>query len=139
MSEQTAVEWLKRQDETIEFSKLGEQVAKFLDKLWGLHHLNKTSLFKVDWSNDMWVDVVIDKTLCTVDNNDLTRLVVIAHNMLLRIELKGTGPGYIKLTFHQRTTRSLEEGRYWQWCPTIKDHVKRINKNYKSAKEQPNE
>ncbi len=138
MPRQTGPEWLKYQDKTIKFSELGEQVAEFLDVIWGLHHLNKTSLFKVKWHNETWVEVVIDKTMATVDNNDLTRLVVIAHNMMLRVELKGVGPGYLKLTFHQRTLRTLEEGRYWDWCPTIENHVNRINK-FHEVKEQNNE
>lgn len=121
-----AVEWLKYRYKGA-FSELGKDVAWFLDKVFGLHHINRTSLSKVIWSNDTWVDVVIDKPLSTVDNADLTRLVVIAHQMMLRIELRGVGPGYVKLTFHKRVSRDKADGIYY-WCPDIYEHVDMITK-----------
>jgi hypothetical protein len=126
-----AVDWLKRQYK-IEISELGANVAEFLDKMWGIHNCNRTSLSKVDWSNDTWIEVVIGKIMSTVDNNDLTRLVVIAHQMMLRIELKGVGPGYIKLQFHQRTRRENNDGTFWRWCPHIEDHVEMIAKHHQA-------
>lgn len=126
----SAVDWLKRQYKNVEFSELGIAVATFLDKMWGVHNLNRTSLTKVDWSNDTWIEIVIGKLMSTVDNNDLTRLVIIAHDMMLRVEIVGVGPGYIKFQFHQRTSRQLVEGKYWAWCPTIEDHVQRLRKSH---------
>lgn len=126
----SAVDWIKRQYKDVVLSELGTMVVQFLDKMWGIHNCNKTSLGKVDWGNNTWIEVVIDKMMSTVDNNDLTRLVVIAHNMMLRVEMTGIGPGYVKLQFHQRSLRNLEMGRYWDWCPSIEDHIARINKMY---------
>lgn len=107
------------------FSDLGANVALLLDRMWGLHNINKTSLKKVHWANDVWIDFTCNKPLSTVDSNDLTRLIVIAHEMMLRIELRGLGPGYIRLTFHQRKSRDKSEG-FFAWCPTIEDHVNLI-------------
>ena len=133
-SKQDAVAWLKYRYSG-EFSELGITVAWFLDKMWRLHNINSTSLSKVDWSNDTWIEITCDKPLATVDNSDLTRLVVIAHQMMLRIELRGIGPGYIKLKFHQRTGRNLEKVDFNQWCPTIEDHVQAITQYHPTVEE----
>ena len=118
-----AVEWLSYQYKG-EFSPLGKTVAALLDQMWGLHNINRTSLGKVDWSNDYWIEITCDKPMGTVDNNDLTRIVVYCHQLMLRLDIAGLGPGYIKLIFHQRASR--ERDKYWNWCPTIEDHVKLI-------------
>lgn len=106
-----------------EFSELGANVALFLDRWQGLHHLNNTSLKKVDWSNETWIEFTYDLSMATVDNGDLTSLVVLAHAMMLRIDLRGIGPGYVKLMFHQRTSRDRADGING-WCPTIEEHVR---------------
>lgn len=125
---QKAVDWLKHEYKG-EISELGGNVAWFLDKMWGLHNLNRSSRRKVDWSNGTWIEIVIDKPLSTVDSAGLTRLVVIAHQMMLRVDLRGCGPGYVKLMFHQRTSRNREDG-FYRWCPDIYDHVDMIARHH---------
>lgn len=107
------------------FSELGKDVDWFLDTMWGLHNLNRTSLSKIDWENDTWICFTYNHYLSTFDGNDLTRLVVIAHQRMLRVSLKGVGPGYIQLMFHKRTTRT---GNIYEKCPDILEHVNEIIK-----------
>lgn len=108
-----------------EFSELGKTVAYFLDEMWGLHHLSNTSLKKMDWSDDNSINIIYGNSMSTVDHNDLTRLVVIAHQMMLRVSLRGVGPGYVELMFHQRTNRNREDG-FANHCPEIYEHVSEI-------------
>ena len=104
-----------------EMSPLGEAVADLLGRVFrGIYHLNTTSLNKVDWSNDYWIEFTIDRGLSTVDFNDLTALVVYGHDQMIRIELTGTGPRYMKMLFHQRKTRT---GSMSKRYPTIEDHI----------------
>lgn len=123
-----ALNWLRYEFKG-HISELGGNVAWFLDTMWGLHNLNSTSRRKVDWSNDTWIEIVIDKPLCTVDSDGLTRLVVIAHQRMLRVEIHGCGPGYIKLVFHQRTSRNRADGLS-RWCPDIHEHVDMITAHH---------
>jgi hypothetical protein len=130
-----AVDWLRHEYKG-EFSELGKNVAWLLDKMWGLHNLNSTSRRKVDWWNDTWIELVIDKILSTIDNDDLTRLVVIAHQLMLRVEMKGVGPGYIRLMFHQRTSRQRGNG-FYRWCPDIQEHVEMIIRYHPAIDRDP--
>lgn len=128
-----AVKWLHHLYKG-EFSELGKTVAWFLDEMWGLHHINRTSLKKVGWNNVPWIEVVFDRSMSTVDNDDLTRLVVIAHQMMLRVNLQGVGPGYVKLAFHQRTCRDTNNG-IAKYCPGIHEHVNEIAKWHPSVEQ----
>jgi len=124
-----SIEWLQRITTKSDFSDLGGKVAYFLDTLFGLHHLSTTSLKKVDWNNKNHTEFVYHRSLATVDDNDLTRLVVIAHQMMLRVSIEGIGPGYLRIMFHESTSRNREDGIF-KWCPTAIDHVKMIAKYY---------
>lgn len=121
-----AAQWLRFLTKA-EFSELGKEVAFFLDEMWGLHNLKSTSLKKVDWANNTWITFVYFGSLSTVDSDHLTRLVVLAHQRMLRLSLRGIGPGYIEFMFHQRTTRT---GQFSQRCPDIFDHVQEIVKHH---------
>ena len=138
MAYSTATEWLNAQYKGVKISPLGEKVALFLDKIWGIHNLNRTSLGKVNWSNDTWIEIVINEVLATVDNNYLTHLVFLAHHMMLRVELRGCGPGYIMFQFHQRAKRDRANSEFWEWCPTIEEHIRIMRTRYPKAEEVTN-
>lgn len=130
MNEDTEITWLRKAiSYSGEISDLGKEVARFLDRLWGLHHLPVNSLRKTNWSDPHYIAMVYDGRLATVDGDDLTSLVVLAHLMMLRVELRGCGPGYTQIVFHRRQSRDRAAG-YSQWCPTIEDHVESIVSRY---------
>ena len=120
-------EWLKRQVDC-NISKLGKSVADFLgDVFKGLYHLPMSSLKKVDWANQYCIEYTYYGYLETVDFNLLTVLVVLAHDRMIRVQMQGIGPGYMRMTFHQRITR---EGSITERYPTIEDHVEIIRGHY---------
>jgi len=105
-------------------SPLGEVVANLLGRVVrGIYHLKTSSLKKVDWANPHWIEFVWYGDMATVDFNNLTMLVVLAHDETIRVNLQGCGPGYMKMLFHQRKTRT---GSISERCPTIEDHIAQI-------------
>ena len=121
-------DWIKSSLKITEMSPLGEAVADLLGQVYlGIYHLPTSSLRKVDWMNDTWVSIAILGPLCTVDGNGLTRLVVLAHDRLIRVEIDGAAPNYLRLTFHQRKSR---EGRLYDRCPTMVNHINLIWDHY---------
>ena len=120
--------WINRQID-YDMSDLGKAVADLLgDVFKGIYHLNWTSLKKVKWDDKYCIEFSYYGDLTTVDFNHLTILVVLAHDRMIRVNLMGIGPGYIKMQFHQRKKR---DGCMSERYPTIEDHVKLIREHYK--------
>lgn len=118
--------WLKKAYKLESMSPLGEAVADLLDDVfWGIYHVN-SHLHKTDWTNDHFIDVVLNKELHTFDYDHLTRLVVLCHDRLLRMEITGRAPNFLTLTFHQRKVR---EGRMFDRMPTMEDHIEIIRRS----------
>lgn len=109
------------------FSETGRRTAVLLQRVFrGLYHLNSTSLAKVDWSG--WgVEFVYDTELATVDWDQLTLMVILAHQMQLRMTIKGAAPGYLRLTFSLRTER---EGSIMESCSRIEEVVSRYTADF---------
>ena len=86
-------------------SDLGKDVADLLgDWQRGIYHLNYTELYKVQWENKLWMEITIySPRMSTFDFDDLTRLVFLAHERAIRIELEPATHHYMKLIFHKRT------------------------------------
>ena len=101
-------DWLIRQryadSETI--SELGMLVAGLLNEWYrGIYHAPDWKHLKAaQWSNPDWIDVRHYGTLSSVDYDDLTRLVFLAHDFGLRIELSAVGgrPKLLNLAFSNR-------------------------------------
>ena len=110
-------------------SELGKLAADVLgDAFLGIYHLNRTSLKKVDWNNEQQISVTFCGELATVDANELTRLVILCHDRMLRLSVQGAAPNYLRLVFHKRTVR--KGGEFWQRCPKLDDHIQVIRDAY---------
>lgn len=98
-------------------SALGFVVAEVCYALvGGLHNWpTRRSLKRVDWTNAHYMEIVYGGPLSTFDFDNLTRLVFLAHDHALRVELSGAAPGAIRLRFHQRR----REGEIFERHPTI--------------------
>ena len=59
----------------------------------------------------------------TFDFDGLTRAVVLAHDEMIRMEIRPSGPGMLQFVFHKRHTR---EGRMSKRHPTIEDAIEKI-------------
>jgi len=121
-------DWIRKSLGVKDISPLGEAVADLVGQVFlGIYHLPTAALKKVEWDDDYIIRLVIGKSLCTVDNNELTRLVVLAHDRLIRVDIEGAAPRYLRLIFHQRTAR---EGSLTERCPTMEEHIKVIRRHY---------
>jgi len=105
----------------VEMSELGKSVANLLGRTFaGIYHLSHKALGRVDWTDAYCVEFVFDGELSTFDFSHLTALVVFAHDEKIRVSIRGCGPGYLKMMFHQRNSRT---GGVSERYPTIEDHI----------------
>ena len=123
-----------RKKTSTEISPLGMSVADVLGLVWrGIYHLDSNLLMKTDWSDNRMIEVRIHGgDLATHDFNELTQLVVVAHDMCLRMSVYPNGPRGMKLSFWQRDGRYRFDERegYSTRMPTIEDHIAEIRKQY---------
>lgn len=106
-----------------QLSPIAYQALYILSRLYaGLHHCPDVlhRVKKGVWSNPHWFECTIDCELATWDFSKLTLLVILAHDMCVRVSIKGCGPRCMKLMFHPRKGR---EGRMSERHPTIEQAI----------------
>lgn len=108
----------------VQCSAFGERVAALLSA-WvdGLHHVPDSQLRKADWANEHWIQLAWYGPLSTFDGDELTRLVVLAHDRCVRVELRPCNGRYVYLGFSPRAGR---EGSIFERHPTIEDALARV-------------
>jgi hypothetical protein len=85
-------------------SPLGVRVADLLGYLfYGIYHLDGGALSKVEWDNERYMSINLRcGDMATFDNDDLTRLVFLAHQFCLRCSVEAATIGMLRLRFHPR-------------------------------------
>lgn len=85
----------------------------------GYHHLNK-----VKECGPRGVETNVYAGISTFDDNLLTRIVLVAHQMGVRIEIGSSGPGRVKLMAHARYTSDDKNSglEFWDRHPSL-DHL----------------
>lgn len=110
-------------------SPLGHAVADVLGVVYrGIYHLQPAAIDACDWSSIYRVRIAVLSDLCTYDGDELTRLVVLCHDMLLRLEVAPAGPQRLGLSFFQRARRTA--GSIGERMPTLEDHAAMIRRDY---------
>ena len=74
-------------------------------------------------SGKLYYEVNVPHGLSTCDFDILTRLVIGCHQVCVRMEICASGPGLLKLRFHDRTARG---GLIWDCHPTMETAVKQL-------------
>ena len=115
-------------------SEVGLRVAALLDEWHGLHHFDERSMKKIDWSNPMFVLLTLDHhtspgQLATYDFSGLTKLVFLAHDHCIRVDLMPCNGSYLKLMFHPRQ----REGSMPQRHPMLEEAVASWRKNHPAS------
>jgi len=119
----SGAEWIKKSLRK-DMSPLGEAVANLLGRIYlGIYHLSSQALNRVNWSDTYCIEYTHYGDLSTVDFGNLTALVVFAHDKMIRVSIRGCGPGYLRMQFHQRNSRT---GRLSERYPTIEDHIEKL-------------
>lgn len=103
-------------------SEFGKLVADILGQAFlGIYHIERR-LRNVDWSDDRYIRVPYHGGLATTDGNELTRLVLLAHDSCVRFEIEPCNMQYVYLTFTPRKrAESMMENH-----PTMEEHVAKI-------------
>ena len=88
-----------------EVSENGSRVAELINWwLRGIYHA-QSDVLRADWSGD-FVELIYyarGGQLATYDADDLTRLVVGAHDAAIRVSIEACNPQYLRLWFHPRS------------------------------------
>lgn len=98
---------------------------RVLDRTFrGIYHLPNYD--RIDWSDPNVVEVNIGRDLSTFDFDELTRLVIAAHDECVRAELSACNMQYMKLRL---TRRGVREGEFWHRHPTIERAIEAYRGN----------
>jgi hypothetical protein len=99
-----------------EMSEFGEEVADLLGDLFlGIYHIER-DVWRADWSTPGHISLTIrGNSWATWDGENLTRLVVLAHDRCIRVEMEAAAPRTMRLTFSPRE----REGPIWKRHPTL--------------------
>ena len=106
--------WLRSAGKTV--CPEAARVADLVD--WWLHGIyhEQDAMLRTDWTNSLYVAVKITgESFATTDFDDLTRLVVGAHDAAIRVSIECRGMKTMQLLFHPRT----REGSRSHSHPTI--------------------
>jgi len=115
-----------------QISPLGESVADLLGLVWrGLYHLDSRAIERTDWSDERRIAVRVSGELATWDYDELTQLVVVSHDMHLRLSIAPRGKS-TELLFTQRegTFSYREREGFASKMPQLDDHVIAIRSLY---------
>lgn len=116
-----AVEFVKRATGAT-CSELGQRVAFVLDQVYeGLHHIPASSVGMAAWDDAYRISVIVPDGMATFDDSKLTGLVVLCHDELLRLEIRGSGVGRLVLWF---TPRRIRSGSRFERHPTIETQIR---------------
>lgn len=131
----SGAEWIKAAFKIENMSPLGATVADLLGDAWcGIYHLETKDLKAVDWANNQYIEFVLrDKPLATFDSGELTRLVFLAHDYAIRVNVEAKHRRQLLLTFHQRK----REGGIWERHPTIESALELWRKYHQFEQAEP--
>jgi hypothetical protein len=101
-------------------SDVGLRVAKLLDEWDGLHHFDQAMMKKVEWTNTHFIAIKLGGGLASFDFNNLTRLIFLAHDHCIRVEIAPLTFKVLRVLFHPRHKR---EGNIYERHPTLEQAV----------------
>lgn len=107
-------------------SPLGEKVATMLGIAYaGIYHLSHRQILRTDWTSETFISISILDGIASWDACNLTYLVILAHEMCLRLEIRSSAPGYLKLCFSPRERK----GNVSHCHPTIEETVNMVRQS----------
>lgn len=107
-------EYLRRQGLTV--SEKGARCAEFVYHFYcGWHHFPH-HVEKIDWSGAFIEFTHRHDALCTFDGNKLTTLVLMAHDLGIRVEIE-PAMRYLRIVLHPRDIDTIAGG--WAGHPTM--------------------
>ena len=125
------IRWIEEQHNLI-VSKFMREVLDILDHVYcGLHHTDYQEQFKKkDFCGTRSVEYVTPSDLSTYDYNELTKLVILAHDKGIRISVRAENHKLI-IQFHNRMGKRTNKFSMSQRHPSLKTAIENIRSNYK--------
>jgi len=87
----------------------------------GIHHLDYNQRKKLRYADEHCFEYVTSDSFATWDSNKLTTLVVLAHELMVRLEIDSHSFRYLKIRFWERTCR---KGSTYERHPSIDEVIK---------------
>jgi hypothetical protein len=107
--------------QAIAVSELGKRVIDLVgDLVDGIYHYGEW--LSADWGNDRHIALRWSRDIATFDNSLLTKLVFLAHDRALRVEINPKSNKNIELVFHARSHTAT---RMWERHPTLEQAVEK--------------
>lgn len=116
-------------------SPFGAVVADLLGYAFaGLYHMDEDALERAQWDNDRFIEIdLIPRDMSTYDFNLLTVIVLLAHDLCIRVSVSAQFRGVLRLGFWPRR----RTGGMAQRHPTLEDHVAEIRSGYTIVDSDP--
>lgn len=114
-----------------QMSPIGEKAANLLGNLYqGIYHIDREAL-KVDWANPHYIEIVVRDNgwFGTYDAPYLTRLVLLAHAMNIKVTINAAAPHYFRLLFHEVTLKGFFSDHH----PTLDEAISNFKEEYANA------
>jgi hypothetical protein len=106
-------------------SPLGKKVAVLLAYVAGGGIYNAPIKHEnVKWDDPQCVEVVWSGSLISWDSPSLSKLWIAANRMMLRVEVEGAAYRFLRLTFHERRTRT---GSLMTCLPTCEELIRCVD------------
>lgn len=105
-----------------------DEATAFLSLIFfGEHHIP----YPIKKCGDGW-SVNVSKALSTTDFNDLTRIVILAHDMCIRAELSNNGRWGMRLALHKRNREGLINTSH----PTLESQISSSRDYFEKQRQQ---
>jgi hypothetical protein len=119
----SGADWLEKEFKR-EMSPFGRDVADLLGQVYaGIYHIHSEVLHpRADWSDERRIEITTFQDLSTYDFDILTKLVVLAHDMAIRLTIAPASSRYLRLIFHKRE----REGHISRRHPSLEQAVEGI-------------
>ena len=122
--------FLKYREPQKMLSEFGERVADLLGDVYlGIYHIPEAQLAKVEWDNTRCLSLLISREFATYDGDDLTKLVILAHDRSIRVAIRAKTPRFVELLFHPREHGAKE---FFKRHPTLEEAIKHCREHFGS-------
>jgi len=116
-----------------EVSELAKNVLIIISNLYrGLHNAPYRFLDTFPLKETFYIPFELKGTLATFDFDTLTRLVFLAHDLAVRVEIQSTRKHCTLIYFHQRTHNNIKDFKSTENHPTLEQAVKWWRKHHES-------
>jgi hypothetical protein len=110
-----------------EMSELGKTVANIVGYSGGGIYNCPVNVDKTDWSDPWYIKVMFGKYLTNWDFCDLSKLWVLCHRKMVRIEINPCSPTHLKIEFWQRKKR---EGGTSERLPDCEEMIALVDSEF---------